>query len=80
MSGALHAAGACFDQVGRLVEGRGINVDRWPIAKAVLRTSLLESEELLSNDDVSGNQPLLVVICHDKCMNLRKTRNSFTSL
>ena len=62
------------------MEGHEINVDRWPIAKSVFRTSLLESEELLSNDDVSGNQPLLVVICHDKCMNLRKTRNSFTSL
>lgn len=44
----------------------------------MFRTSLLESEELLSNDDVLGNQPLLVVICHDKCMNLGKTRNSFT--
>ena len=34
---------------------------------------------LLSNNDVSGNQPLLVVIYHDKCMKLHKSRNLFTS-
>jgi len=80
MSGALHAA-----KERASIKSAGL----WRAMKPTSIDGRLQNlcfgrhywkARLLSNDDVSGNQPLLVVICQDNCVNLRKTRNPFTSL